>query len=101
MHKRRGTKKTYRYSDPAGKSGPCREVIIEEGRRVSGYCVGDDLPSDLMDKDVKLDMILSTGKLRYCTSHDSFLDWRLPWGHFFSSQDTAAPTRCPSPRIFD
>lgn len=86
----------YVYTDPRRTAGPCRRVSIVDGNSISATCFGDNLPAGLVDGDgdgTRVDLVLSTGKLRYCTSHQSF----QRFGELLSSRNDTPPDRCAVP----
>ena len=92
-----GGRTAYRYRDPLGQSGPCREVSIIDGTRVSATCTGPDLPVDLASETGRLQPVLSTGRLRYCAENKGFSRKQLFAGNLFSDRNISIPRRCATP----
>ena len=92
-----GRRKAYHYFDPLGKSGPCRKVSIIDGRRVSATCTGPDLPSNLAGEEARIQVVLSTGRLRHCAKNEAFRSQQFLGGNLFTDQNISIPNRCTTP----
>jgi hypothetical protein len=89
----------WRYRDPEQDDGPCKVVLIRDGRVVKVLCSGkvSAFPYDLVQgvDEGKLGVVLTTGTRGYCFELDAFNAKNGADGRLFLGKNAPAPAACP------
>jgi hypothetical protein len=90
-----------KYKDRELDEGPCKTVLIRDGRRLKAICSGrgptTDFAYDLVpgiDEGV-VNVVLTLGAVRYCTAFDDFNGRDGSDGKKFQARDSMRPRSCP------
>jgi hypothetical protein len=90
----------YKYKDRLRAAGPCKSVQIKDGKRVKASCGGKKgvttFPYDLVpgtDQGM-VNIVLTTGSVRYCSSIDDFNGKDGSDGKKFQGKNAPAPAQC-------
>lgn len=86
----------YIYKDRKHRWGPCRSVVVKEGRSISVSCTGIQLPDDVHQLDT-VQVSLASGRTRYCAEYAINNQTAFGWGsfNFFISRNNDRIDQCP------
>jgi hypothetical protein len=91
----------YKYKDRELDEGPCKRVFIRNGKRLKTACFGKGATTtfdyDLMEgtDEGTVNVVLTTGSIRYCTAFGSYKGRAGTDGKRFQGRDADKPTACP------
>jgi len=87
-----GSNTGYRYKDKNRLNGPIKSVLVKAAQQVKSKGSGGDLGLALGSDPSPVDVVLSIGNTRYCTSFGGTTSFAAGK---FSAKDAPAPASCP------
>jgi cysteine-rich repeat protein len=95
--------KGYAYVDRGQEAGPCKRVVVHDGRRAKASCsarrhaIAYDLVAGTDEGVVRTALRLGAGTLRYCTEFDAASGRDGSDGRRYRAFDAPAPALCVAP----
>ncbi|MFQ5667939.1 MAG: hypothetical protein ACE5I7_16110 [Candidatus Binatia bacterium] len=93
----------YRYKDPELDQGPCRLVLIRDGKRMKAVCRGSGAATDFLydlsegSDQGSVNVVLTTGVRDHCTAFSAFNGKTGADGKRFLGKNASPPSACAIP----